>query len=57
MLWVGQQGEKTKQGPEVQLTMMNHSLSKEGSAMLCEAVQGEFLLSSLLLNLFYLCYL
>ena len=47
--WVGQQGEKTNQGPEVQLTMMIHSLRKEGSAVLCEAVQGEFLLSSILI--------
>ena len=42
-IWVGQQGEKTNQGPEVQLTMMLHSLRKESSALLCEAVQGEFL--------------
>ena len=42
-MWVGQQGEKTNQGPEVQLTMMIHSLRKEASAVLCEAVQGEFL--------------
>ena len=48
-VWVGQQGEKTNQGPEVQLTMMIHSLRKEGSAVLCEAVQGEFLLSSILI--------
>ena len=42
-MWVGQQGEKTNQGPEVQLTMMMHSLRKETSSLLCEAVQGEFL--------------
>ena len=48
-VWVGQQGEKTNQGPEVQLTMMIHSLRKEGSAVLCEAVQGEFLLSIILI--------
>jgi hypothetical protein len=42
-IWVGQQGEKTNQGPQVQLTMMMHSLSKETSALLCEAVQGKFL--------------
>ncbi len=40
--WVGQQGLKTNQGPEVQLTMMQHSLRKECSAILCESVQGEF---------------
>ena len=39
--WVGQQGLKTNQGPEVQLTMMLHSLRKECSAILCESVQGE----------------
>ena len=38
--WVGQQGKKTNQGPEVQLTMMLHSLRKECSTLLCEAVQG-----------------
>ena len=42
-VWVGQQGEKTNQGPEAQLTMMIHSMRKEASAVLCEAVQGEFL--------------
>ena len=49
-IWVGQQGEKTNQGPEVQLTMMMHSLRKETSAMLCEAVQGEFRVSILLIT-------
>ena len=52
-IWVGQQGEKTNQGPEVQLTMMLHSLRKESSALLCEAVQGEFL-DSVTLHLVYL---
>ena len=42
-VWVGQQGEKTNQGPEAQLTMMIHSMRKEASAVLCEAVQGEVL--------------
>ena len=42
-------GEKTNQGPEVQLTMMIHSLCKEGSAVLSEVVQGDFLLSSVLI--------
>jgi hypothetical protein len=41
-LWVGQQGSKTNQGPEVQLTIMLHSLRKECSSLLCEAVKGEF---------------
>jgi hypothetical protein len=51
-IWVGQQGEKTNQGPEVQLTMMMHSLRKECSSLLCEAVQGMFLISILLMTLF-----
>ena len=38
--WVKKQGTKTNQGLEVQLTMMQHSLRKHGSALLCEAVQG-----------------
>ncbi len=46
--YVKQQGLKTNQGPEVQLTMMLHSLHKECSAILCEAVQGAFHLSSIL---------
>ncbi len=41
-LWVGLQGAKTNQGPEVQLTMMLHSLRKECSALVCEGVQGMF---------------
>ncbi len=40
-IWVGQQGEKTNQGPESQLSMMIHSLRKECSSLLCEAVQGK----------------
>ena len=39
--WVKQQGLKTNQGPEVSLTMMQHSLRKECSALLCEAVQAR----------------
>ena len=39
--WVKQQGLKTNQGPEVQLTMMQHSLRKECGALLCEAVQAR----------------
>jgi hypothetical protein len=38
--WVSNQGTKTNQGPEVHLSMMMHSLRKECSALLCEAVQG-----------------
>ena len=38
--WMKKQGTKTNQGPEVQLTMMKHSLRKDCSALLCEAVQG-----------------
>ena len=53
-IWVGQQGEKTNQDPEVQLTMINHSLRKESSALLCEAVQGEFLESNKLIVLMFL---
>ena len=44
---VKQQGLKTNQRPEV-LTMMLHCLRKECSAILCEAAQGAFHLSSLL---------
>jgi hypothetical protein len=40
-IWVGQQGEKTNQDPESQLSMMLHSLRKECSSLLCEAVQGK----------------
>ena len=39
--WVKNQGVKTNQGPEVQFTMVMHSLYKECSALLCEAVQGK----------------
>jgi hypothetical protein len=46
--YVKQQGLKTNQGPEVQLTMMLHSLRKECSAILCETVQGAFHLSGIL---------
>jgi hypothetical protein len=55
--YVKQQGLKTNQGPEVQLTMMLHSLGKECSAILCEAVQGAFNLSrDKLIYLLFLCY-
>ena len=33
------------------LWFISHSMRKEGSAVLCEAVQGEFLLSSILISL------
>ena len=49
-IWVGQQGLKTNQGPETQLSMMLH---KECSALLCESIQGEFPL----IHLYYLYYL
>ena len=38
--WVKEQGVCTNQGPQVQLSMMLHSLRKEASALLCEAVQA-----------------
>jgi len=38
--WVKMQGGKTNQGSSSQKTMMVHSLRKEASALLCEAVQG-----------------
>jgi hypothetical protein len=38
-------GHKSNQGPEAALTMMNHSLRKEASALLCEGVQGSVLSS------------
>jgi len=40
-LWVKEQGVCTNQGPQAQLSMMLHSLHKEASALLCEAVQGN----------------
>ena len=40
-LWVKEQGVCTNQGPQAQLGMMLHSLHKEASALLCEAVQGN----------------
>jgi hypothetical protein len=39
--WVKEQGGGTNQGPQAQLSMMLHSLRKEASALLCEAVQGN----------------
>ena len=40
-LWVKAQGAGTNEGPQAQLGMMLHSLHKEASALLCEAVQGN----------------
>ena len=37
--WVKQQGAKTNQGPSAALTMMQHSLNKEASELLCDAIQ------------------
>ncbi len=42
--WVKEQGVCTNQGPQVQLTMMLHSLvslHKEASSLLCEAVRDS----------------
>jgi hypothetical protein len=41
--WVKKQGAKTNQGPAVALSMAQHTVRKEASALLCEAVQGAFL--------------
>ena len=40
--WVKKQGGKTNQGPAVSLSMAQHTIRKEASALLCEAVQGDF---------------
>ena len=40
-IWAKEQGGGTNQGPQAQLSMMLHSLRKEASALLCEAVQGN----------------
>ena len=44
--WVKEPGGNTNQGPEAALTMMQHSLCKEASALLCEGAQGVCLLIS-----------
>ena len=41
--WVKEQGVCTNQGDQVQLSMMLHSLHKEASSLLCEAVQGTLI--------------
>ncbi len=39
--WVKEQGVCTNQGPQVQLSMMLHSLHKEARSLLFKAVQGS----------------
>ena len=39
--WIKGQGGKTNQSETSNKTMMNHSLRKEASALLCEAIQGD----------------
>ena len=39
--WVKGQGGKTNQSETSNKTMMNHSLRKEASALLCETVQSD----------------
>ena len=39
--WVKGQGGKTNQSETSNKTMMNHSLRKEASALLCEAIEGD----------------
>ena len=39
--WIKAQGGKTNQGQTANKTMMTHSLRKEASALLCEAIQGN----------------
>jgi hypothetical protein len=39
--WIKEPGGCTNQGPAAALTMMNHMLLKEASALLCEAVHGN----------------
>ncbi len=43
--WIKEPGGNTNQGPAAALTMMNHALRKEASELLCEAVQGMYLIS------------
>ncbi len=38
--WVKEPGGNKNQGPEAALSMMQHSLRKEASALLCEGVKG-----------------
>ena len=39
--WIKEPGVCTNQGPRAALTMMNHALRKEASALLCEGLQGN----------------
>ena len=38
--WVKKQGAKTNQGPAIAFSMALHTVRKEASVLLCEAVQG-----------------
>ena len=40
--WVKKQGAKTNQGPAIAFSMAQHTVRKEASVLLCEAVQGAF---------------
>ena len=40
--WIKEQGNCTNQGPAAQLTILNHTLRKEASELLCEATDGMF---------------
>ncbi len=51
--WNKGQGGKTNQGPALQLSMMLHTLRKEASAMLCDAVQGVFLFTSYTMHILH----
>ena len=43
--WVKKQGGKTNQGPAVALCMVQHTVQKGIHVLLCEAVQGAFLIN------------
>ena len=40
--WVKKQGAEINQGPAIAFSMAQHTVRKEASALLCEAVQGAF---------------
>jgi hypothetical protein len=42
--WVKKQGRKTNEGLAVALCMVQHAVRKKSSVLLCEAVQGAFLI-------------
>ena len=42
--WVKKKDGKTNQGPAVTLSIAQHMVRKEASVLLCEAVQGAFLI-------------